>query len=70
MYDNNKGRKEDFIPMIWSFRKSLDKRIIRTHRASSYYSLVAEWAGFEPACRFIDNTISSRARYDHFDTTP
>ena len=34
------------------------------------FLVLAEWAGFEPACRVSGNTISSRARYDHFDTTP
>ena len=32
---------------------------------------VAEKVGFEPTCRLItDKTISSRSRYDHFDTSP
>ena len=34
-------------------------------------SLVAEMVGFEPTCLLItDKTISSRSRYDHFDTSP
>ena len=31
---------------------------------------MAEWEGFEPSSRVSGYTISSRARYDHFDTTP
>ena len=32
---------------------------------------LAEGVGFEPTCRLItDNSISSRARYDHFDSPP
>ena len=26
--------------------------------------------GFEPTCRLPDNTLSRRARYDHFGTSP
>ena len=26
--------------------------------------------GFEPTCPSLDKTISSRSRYDHFDTSP
>ena len=34
-------------------------------------SFLAETVGFEPTCRLItDKTISSRSRYDHFDTSP
>ena len=33
-------------------------------------SLMAEMVGFEPTCHFTDKTISSRSRYDHFDTSP
>ncbi|CAO0824763.1 hypothetical protein DFAR_910006 [Desulfarculales bacterium] len=33
--------------------------------------LLAERVGFEPTCRVLaDNPISSRARYDHFGTSP
>ena len=32
--------------------------------------LVAEKVGFEPTWRVTANSISSRARYDHFDTSP
>ena len=32
--------------------------------------ILAEWEGFEPSSRVTDYTISNRARYDHFDTTP
>ena len=31
---------------------------------------MAEMVGFEPTCHFTDKTISSRSRYDHFDTSP
>jgi hypothetical protein len=31
---------------------------------------VAERVGFEPTCRLPDNTLSRRARYDHFGTSP
>ena len=32
--------------------------------------LLAEMVGFEPTCPIKDKTISSRARYDRFDTSP
>ena len=32
--------------------------------------LLAESEGFEPSCDFTRNSISSRARYDHFDNSP
>ena len=35
-----------------------------------YLKFVAEEVGFEPTCPVKDNSISSRARYDHFDTPP
>ncbi len=31
---------------------------------------MAEKEGFEPSCPFQDNPISSRGRYNHFDTSP
>ena len=31
---------------------------------------LAEMVGFEPTCPSLDKTISSRSRYDHFDTSP
>ena len=31
---------------------------------------MAEMVGFEPTCPVKDKTISSRSRYDHFDTSP
>ena len=34
------------------------------------FTKMAETVGFEPTCRFTDNSISSRARYDRFDTSP
>ena len=34
-------------------------------------AILAEMVGFEPTCRLnTDKTISSRSRYDHFDTSP
>ena len=39
-------------------------------RIASRLSLVAEMVGFEPTCPSLDKTISSRSRYDHFDTSP
>ena len=32
--------------------------------------LLAEMVGFEPTCPIKDKTISSRSRYDRFDTSP
>src|SRR5260221_7890039 len=32
--------------------------------------MMAERVGFEPTCRLPDNTLSRRARYDHFGTSP
>ena len=37
---------------------------------SGYFNEMAEMMGFEPMCPVKDNTISNRARYDHFDTSP
>lgn len=34
------------------------------------FRALAEAVGFEPTWRFTVNSISSRARYDHFDTPP
>ena len=31
--------------------------------------LLAEMVGFEPTCQIKDKTISSRSRYDRFDTS-
>ena len=33
-------------------------------------AILAEKEGFEPSCPFQGYPISSRARYDHFDTSP
>ena len=70
MYDNNKGRKGNFIPMIWSFQRNPDKRIIRTHLASSYYSLLADGKGFEPLRHSHVKWFSRPPRYDRFDIHP
>ena len=42
-------------------KKSLIRFILR---------LLAEMVGFEPTCPIKDKTISSRSRYDRFDTSP
>ena len=39
-------------------------------RIASRLSMVAEMVGFEPTCPSLDKTISSRSRYDHFDSPP
>ena len=36
----------------------------------SWCLLLAEMVGFEPTCPIKDKTISSRSRYDRFDTSP
>ena len=36
----------------------------------SWCLLLAEMVGFEPTCPVKDKTISSRSRYDRFDTSP
>ena len=38
--------------------------------ASILAPILAETVGFEPTCPSLDKTISSRSRYDHFDTSP
>ena len=47
-----------------------DKKKEPGTRHASRLSLVAETVGFEPTCLSLDKTISSRSRYDHFDTSP
>ena len=42
----------------------------KTSKHKSLLVLVAEKVGFEPTCPVKDKTISSRSRYDHFDTSP
>ncbi len=37
---------------------------------SGTFLYLAETVGFEPTCLSLDKTISSRSRYDHFDTSP
>ena len=44
-------------------------RQTKRHRLASV-SFLAEMVGFEPTCPIKDKTISSRSRYDHFDTSP
>jgi hypothetical protein len=39
-------------------------------RDSEPFAKMAEREGFEPPCRLPDNTLSRRARYDHFGTSP
>ena len=38
-------------------------------RVGSSVTLVAQTVGFEPTVLFTVQTISSRSRYDHFDTS-
>ena len=58
--------------MIWSqsgftvFRPSIPK----TRANVVFTRVVAERVGVEPTCGFTRNSISSRARYGHFDTAP
>ena len=48
----------------------------KTHQSQDWcvivyrFNLLAETVGFEPTCLSLDKTISSRSRYDHFDTSP
>ena len=42
----------------------------KKHDTSCRAFPLAERVGFEPTCGFTRNSISSRARYDHFDTAP
>ena len=49
------------------------KRKIRTLlqlEIGSDFSCLVEMVGFEPTCPIKDKTISSRSRYDRFDTSP
>ena len=41
-----------------------------SHKSGLLAKFVAEMVGFEPTCPVKDKTISSRSRYDHFDTSP
>ena len=40
------------------------------NRQAEACRFLAEMVGFEPTCPVKDKTISSRSRYDHFDTSP
>src|SRR3954452_7305930 len=42
----------------------------KRHTSEQRERCVAERVGFEPTCRLPDNTLSRRARYDHFGTSP
>ena len=51
-------------------RSGIDTEKPHPAKLSAVFSM-AETVGFEPTCRLItDKTISSRSRYDHFDTSP
>ena len=58
--------------IIWSqsvftvFRPAIPK----TRANAVFTRVVAERVGVEPTCGFTRNSISSRARYGHFDTAP
>ncbi len=49
-----------------------DKNAKKNSPCSNEHKLLylAEMVGFEPTCPVKDKTISSRSRYDHFDTSP
>lgn len=47
----------------------LAQNVIKT-RTLAHSGLLAETVGFEPTDGFTRQTISSRSRYDHFDTSP
>ena len=71
------GRKEHRTgsKMHLKSKKSRSENFRRIERAleNTGFSRVplAEMVGFEPTCLLItDKTISSRSRYDHFDTSP
>ena len=49
-------------------RRTFVRRFLR---CIFHQHILAETVGFEPTDRLItDQTISSRSRYDHFDTSP
>ena len=58
-------------PLEWfGVPNFLEKEKPHPVQLSAVFSM-AETVGFEPTCRLItDKTISSRSRYDHFDTSP
>ena len=57
-----------FCSLILILDRELQKSRSKRYKACSD---VAETVGFEPTDRLItDQTISSRSRYDHFDTSP
>ena len=42
----------------------------KSSKPACLLDFLAESEGFEPSCDFTRNSISSRARYDHFDNSP
>ena len=63
------------LPLIPAVEEELlkqkEKQLCRKKGTSlSRCLLLAEMVGFEPTCPVKDKTISSRSRYDHFDTSP
>ena len=58
---------------IWRQRlpQSMEKPLLTLiFSVTARVPVLAEWEGFEPSSRVSGYTISNRARYDHFDTTP
>jgi hypothetical protein len=51
-------------------RLACHERAFGSPLAKAKASRMAERVGFEPTCRLPDNTLSRRARYDHFGTSP
>src|SRR5207237_278716 len=51
-------------PRFWSRSR------LKTLANLRIFRKLAERVGFEPTCRLPDNTLSRRARYDHFGTSP
>ncbi len=52
-------------------KRCFKAKIKKSSKPACLLDFMAEMVGFEPTCRFIaGNSISSRARYDLFDTSP
>ncbi len=61
------------VGSIWRQRlpQSMEKPLLPLiSLVTARVPVLAEWEGFEPSSRVSGYTISNRARYDHFDTTP
>ena len=50
--------------------ETLESHLKKEPAAQGGRFFLAEMVGFEPTCLSPDKTISSRSRYDHFDTSP